>query len=224
VVEEPRTRVVVVEDHAMLAEALAMALRLEGFDVTTVAATGALPHEDLLAAVAEVAPAVVLLDLHLGDGVDTIPVIPMLVVQGATVITLTGERDPFLLARCVEAGAAAVFDKAMSFTRLVQGVVDAANGHRVMSVAAREGLLSGLRAMVQLEEERLEPFRRLTGREEEVLRHLVDGRSADEIAASSSVAVSTVRSHIKSLLRKLGVGSQLAAVAMARAADWPPDA
>jgi DNA-binding NarL/FixJ family response regulator len=66
----------------------------------------------------------------------------------------------------------------------------------------------------------LAPFRRLTPREEEVLAALVDGEPAVAIAERDTVSEATVRSHIRSVLTKLGVGSQLQAVAQARRAGW----
>jgi DNA-binding NarL/FixJ family response regulator len=80
--------------------------------------------------------------------------------------------------------------------------------------------LSELRAHRAQEGERLAPFARLTVRECEVLQDLVEGKNAERIANDSFVSVATVRSHIKSLLAKLGVNSQLAAVAAAQRAGW----
>jgi two-component system nitrate/nitrite response regulator NarL len=65
-------------------------------------------------------------------------------------------------------------------------------------------------------------IRRLSNREREVLVALVDGQSAETIAGNQFVALGTVRSHIRSILRKLEVNSQLAAVATARRAGFPP--
>ena len=48
----------------------------------------------------------------------------------------------------------------------------------------------------------------------------MEGANAEHIAARAFVSVSTVRSHIKAILWKLGVGSQLAAVAVAQRAGW----
>ena len=53
-----------------------------------------------------------------------------------------------------------------------------------------------------------------------VLAALMDGLVAEEIAREHFIAMSTVRSHIKSLLRKVGVTSQLAVVAAAHRAGW----
>ncbi len=63
----------------------------------------------------------------------------------------------------------------------------------------------------------------LTGRETEVLEHLAGGRSVAEIAAALVLSVATVRAHVRSILRKLGVSSQLAAsAALARARGGRP--
>ena len=65
-----------------------------------------------------------------------------------------------------------------------------------------------------------EYFAVLTQREKVVLAELMEGRSAEQIAKGAVVSISTVRSQIKSILQKLGVNSQLAAVAMARRGGW----
>ena len=65
---------------------------------------------------------------------------------------------------------------------------------------------------------RLSPFLILTPREQWVLAELMEGRTGDAIAKANWIALSTVRSQIKSILQKLGVNSQLAAVALARQA------
>jgi len=93
-------------------------------------------------------------------------------------------------------------------------------GRNILSVGTREMLMSELRAHRAQEGERLAPFSRLTVRECEVLQDLIEGKNADRIATESFVSVATVRSHIKSLLAKLGVNSQLAAVAAAQRAGW----
>ena len=55
-----------------------------------------------------------------------------------------------------------------------------------------------------------------------MLGALVDGLSAEEIAEAHFVAVTTVRSQVRGILQKLGVRSQLAAVATANRAGWTP--
>jgi DNA-binding NarL/FixJ family response regulator len=70
---------------------------------------------------------------------------------------------------------------------------------------------------------RVELFARLTEREQVVLSELMEGQCAEDIAKAAFVSISTVRSQIKAILQKLGVNSQLAAVAMARRAGWSRD-
>ena len=55
-----------------------------------------------------------------------------------------------------------------------------------------------------------------------MLAALVDGLSAEEIAETQYVALTTVRSQIRAVLQKLGVRSQLAAVAHANRVGWTP--
>ncbi|MFP5310683.1 MAG: response regulator [Actinomycetes bacterium] len=64
-------------------------------------------------------------------------------------------------------------------------------------------------------------FAALSPREGDILVHLTEGHTADLIAELESVSVATVRTQIRSILQKLGVHSQLAAVALARRAGWP---
>ena len=67
-----------------------------------------------------------------------------------------------------------------------------------------------------------ERFDALTTRERQVLGQLIIGRVAAEIASGESISMPTARSHIRSILTKLGVSSQLAAVALAQKACREP--
>ena len=60
----------------------------------------------------------------------------------------------------------------------------------------------------------------LTRREQEVLGHLMSGRQVRDIAALGVVSEATVRTQVKSILSKLEVSSQLAAVGVAHQAEW----
>ena len=72
-------------------------------------------------------------------------------------------------------------------------------------------------------ESRLELSAILTEREKVVLAELMEGHNAEEIAKAGYVSISTVRSQIKAILQKLGMNSQLAAVAIARRTGWSLD-
>jgi DNA-binding NarL/FixJ family response regulator len=216
--------VLVVDDHELFSELMVHALRLAGFDDATCVEPRTLDLESTLTKVADVRPDVVLLDLLLGPaGVSTHYIGPLREL-GATVLVLTASEDAALLAECVEAGAAGVFSKACPFAELIEVLTDAVRGETVLSPTAREELLDVLHRRRADERTRVEPFERLTQREGEVLRALVKGRAAEEIAASDGVSVTTVRAQIRAVLQKLGVNSQLAAVALARRAGWPEEA
>jgi DNA-binding NarL/FixJ family response regulator len=101
-------------------------------------------------------------------------------------------------------------------------IEDALAGRPLVGVAQRQELLDDLRVHRARLERSRSPFERLTAREQRVLAALVDGMSGDEIAKAHYVAVTTVRSQIRGILQKLGVRSQLAAVATAVRAGWTP--
>lgn len=213
----PRARLAVVEDHELLAESLAYALARQGLDAVVVA-----PHseKEVLARLEDIRPDVVLLDLHLGDLGSALPVIEPLRGLGIRVIVMTGETSRAAWGECLEAGAAAIVSKTAPFDALLDRIARLATGDDAMPPGEREDLLAELRAARLEERVRLEPFRRLSVRECEVLTDLMEGWNAEAIADAAFVSVTTVRSHIRSILRKLDVGSQLAAVAMATRAGW----
>ena len=85
------------------------------------------------------------------------------------------------------------------------------------------GCLDELRAARRRRREAYAPFDSLTAREAAVLADIMLGRPADVIASAHYVSLATVRSQIRAILRKLGVNTQLAAVAMAHRCGWSLD-
>ena len=208
----------IVDDHGVLADGLAMALRAEELPARVhVPASAA----GILEAVAEEQPQLVLLDLDLGldqgSGVDLVAPLRAL---GPRVLVLTGSTDRLVHARCIEAGAAGVASKGEPFDRLLDAIRRAARGESPMGRRRQEELLEELRRARAARSERLAPFERLTPREASVLLALAEGRSAEAIARASYVSLPTVRTQIRGILVKLGVGSQLAAVGMAIERGW----
>ena len=208
----------IVDDHGVLADGLAMALRAEGLPAEVHVPSS---PEGVLQAVAEARPHLVLLDLDLGlergSGVDLVEPLRAL---GPRVLVLTGSSDRLVQARCVEAGAVGVASKAEPFDRLLEAIRRAARGEVPMGRRRREELLDELRRARTARAERLAPFERLTPKEASVLLALAEGRSAEAIARASYVSLPTVRTQIRGILVKLGVSSQLAAVGMAIERGW----
>jgi two-component system nitrate/nitrite response regulator NarL len=210
-------RVLIVDDHELLAESLRLALSAEGYDVEVPAVSPA----DVFAAAQRMPPDVVLLDLDLGEvGGDGSVLVEALAVGGARVVVMSGTSDRTRVAGCLEAGACGFVSKAAPLDELLDAVRGAGGGHDVMPESERLDLLADLRRARSERRRELAPFEELTGREQFVLSQVIDGRSAADIAAASYVSEATVRTQIRAVLNKLGVRSQLAAVAAARRARW----
>jgi two-component system, NarL family, nitrate/nitrite response regulator NarL len=213
-----RMSVLIVEDHTLLADALVDALDRAGITARSVVGPTA---DDIVATAREMAPALILLDLVLGDEVGlSVPLVRRLSETGAPVVMLTGVVDPALLGSCLEAGAVGLVSKNEGFDTVLEKVERALRHETTMRVAERDEMLACLRRQRAREQQQRAPFERLTTREREVLGALMDGCSAEEIASSAFVSLATVRSQIRSILEKLGVHSQVAAVAFAHRARW----
>lgn len=208
--------VLLVDDHALLAQALAWALRGHGHSVDVLAVEGRTLAE-LLAPAA--AAGLVVLDLDLGAGPDGVrrdgaALLAPLRERGVPVVVSTGSNDLARWGQCLAAGAAAVLHKGDPLDDLV-AVVDAVTAGRTVAAPPwRSAALSAWRRRRAQAEELLGPLRRLTPRENEVLHRLAEGVAAGEIAATSVVSEATVRAQIRSILAKLGVSSQLQAAAL----------
>jgi DNA-binding NarL/FixJ family response regulator len=122
----------------------------------------------------------------------------------------------------VEAGAVAFLHKATAFDVLLSTIERVAAGDELISSGQRQELLGALGTSRAANDQRLARLATLTLREQHVLGALVTGQTAAEIAETSYVSVKTVRTQIESVRRKLGVRSQLAAVAFARELGWRP--
>lgn len=216
-----QARIAVVDDHAIIAQSLAASLTALGHRVVWVEPE---EHEDLLAEVLAERPEVVLLDLDLAGAGDGARLVEPLTEAGARVLVLTGVQDRARRARCLRAGAVAVLGKDCSFDELRRAIQVVVDDGELLSAHEREEELAWLREVEAARTAARDGFDRLTPRESEVLGDLMEGRPVDEIASRAVVAESTVRSQVRSILRKLGVQSQLAAVARAREAGWEPPA
>lgn len=212
-------RIAIVEDHGLIAHSLATALTDRGHE------THQVPLEDgdaLAHRVVDVEPDLVLLDLDLGEGIDTPALIERLVEAGLQVLMVTGVADPVSQARCVAAGAIGVVAKSSTFQALVDAIEHVALTGSLLTRNAREEHLAELRTYEREERDRLARFADLTRREAEVLGELMRGRSVAQIAHRSFVSKDTVRTQVRAIRTKLGVSSQLEAITVARDAGWRP--
>ena len=218
---EPATapRVAIVEDHELLAESLFYVLQDEGYQAAVISGSNL---DDIGDALVDFGPDVVLLDLNLGPEVGSaLPLVTRLSAdEGMRVVVITGVEDRLKLSECIEAGAVGLISKAASFESLLMAIREAVESDAAMSEIERQDWLAELRRYRAADQRRRKPYEELTPREQEVLARLCQGHSASQIAEDSYVALSTVRSQIRAVLMKLGVGSQLEAVAVAHRSGW----
>jgi DNA-binding NarL/FixJ family response regulator len=211
-------RVAIVEDHLLLAETLGAGLAQRGVD--TVIVTPQSSQDALLGDLLGRALDLVLLDLDLGALGDSTPMIGPLVQAGVRVLVVTGSADRLRVAAALEQGAIGYQLKSAGFEALLARASEALASAGPLDPRERTTLLAEL-AKVRAERHRaLAPFTRLTAREQDTLRALGDGRAVHQIARDWVVSESTVRSHVRGILDKLGAKSQLAAVAHAERAGW----
>lgn len=213
-------RVLVADHHRLFAEALGSAFRRLGW--RALEATGEVTRERLLDLAEAVRPHIVLLDLDYGPNLLAPEVVPELMALGAWVLAVTDGHDRPLLAEALEAGVSGVIDKKDSLERVVQLIRDTVAGMAIFPQSVRSELLTELADLRAEQRARMAPFNRLTRREGQVLALLMMGKTPAEIAVARYVSVTTIRTQIQSVLRKLGVNSQLAAVALARELGWTP--
>ncbi len=208
-----------VDDHPLIALALGERLAADGPSVEAVSTA-----DDALVAVERRRPDLCILDLDLGGRDDGLVLLQQLVGQGLRAVMLSGSRRARSLGEALRLGALDVLDKADSPDDIAAAIATILEtGHPTTGAVRRAELTAVAEGAARADDERGAPLRRLTDRELQVLAGLVDGRSVDEIATEQVVAVSTVRTHVRRILEKLGVRSQLAAVAEAHRCGWPPD-
>ena len=208
-------RILLVEDHTSLRQALALLLAEEpGF--TVVGQAGSLAEARGLLEGVDLA----ILDPGLPDG-DGIALISELREAnprrgdspGCAVLVLTASLERQLFVRAVEAGAAGFLHKTAGVEEIIDAVRRLCAGESLVSAGEVSELLSlsGRRrdpaAMAAVES--------LTPREKQVLRALADGLDNKGIARRLGITVETERNYLSSVFSKLGVHSRLQALVFA---------
>ena len=187
----PTIRVLVVEDHHVVRQGLVSLLKVvEGMEVVGEAADGV----EAIAQYRKHHPDITLIDLRLPrmSGVDAIQRIRMESPQSRFIVLTTYDGDEDIY-RALKAGAKAYLLKGMTTEELIAAIraVHAGKSHIPQAIAEK------LAERMGIEE--------LTPREMDVLEQIVAGKSNKEIADALGVSEATVKTHINSLLGKLGV-------------------
>ncbi len=183
--------VVIADEDATARRELAHVFEAAGYDVVQVGS-----GEEVLRAVEEAKPCVVLLEIPLGS------------LSGYEVCRTLREEASGIPVVFVSGSRTESYDR-------VAGLLVGADDYVVKPYAPDE-LLTRVRSLVRRSQPLTQPVTgKLTKRELEVLRLLADGLRQNEIAERLFISPKTVGTHVANILRKLGVHSQIQAVALA---------
>ncbi len=195
--------IVICDDHRLFGDALSMVLTAKAWSVVGVASDPA----KALAICATSHVDTCLMDLNFPDGETGVEGITSIheTSPETRVVVLTASSDPNLIMRAVKSGADAILFKDDDLDHIVD-VVGRTQYARTPVAPPTAATTIETRPNAAL-------F--LTAREREVLQWLVDGKTGKQLAVHLGVAYSTARTHVQNVLMKLGVHSQLEAVAYA---------
>jgi DNA-binding NarL/FixJ family response regulator len=196
-------RVVVADDDALARRVITGTLRDAGFNVVAEAFDGV----EAVAATEFHQPDLVLLDI-LMPGLDGIEAAHRIAERApeTVIVMLTGGRDETAALRGLRAGAVGYLSKDVDLDALPRALMSALEGEAAISRRMAMRLVEDLRHNGA---SHMRPVRSpLTAREWEVLDMVCDGRSNDEIADEFVLSAETIKTHVKSVMRKLGVHSR----------------
>lgn len=218
----PAVRLVVVEEHTVFADALEIAFTDDGYDVVRPeVAKGRPPYDAFVTGLLRVSPRVVVMDLD-HDGGPAEQLVAPVASAGIDVVVLTGSHHLAWWGECLHHGAATVVATTEPLSQLLASVRRTLQGRVTLTPGKRQHLLQLHAAHDDAERAGRLRLARLTDREQAVLAHLMLGHHVVEIAQTRVVSEATVRSQVRSVLAKLEVSSQLAAVALAHQVSWRP--
>jgi DNA-binding NarL/FixJ family response regulator len=202
---ESPTTVMVVDDHPIWRDAVARDLADGGFAV--VATADGVASAKRRAAVVQ--PAVVLMDMRLGDGDGAQSTTEVLSVSPSScilVLSASDERDDVLEA--VKAGATGYLVKSASKQELEDAVRATAQGRAVFTPGLA-GLVLGEFRRIERDAPAGAAAPTLTDRETEILRYVAKGLTAKQIATRLSLSHRTVENHVQATFRKLQIGNRV---------------
>jgi DNA-binding NarL/FixJ family response regulator len=213
-------RVLIVDDHQIVAEGIALALRRHG-DIEIVgietSVTGAVQASQ------DLAPGVVLMDYHLADGTGADAAAAIREARPDTaVVMISGDSGEGAMLAAVEAGASGYLSKTDGSEQLAQQVRRAAAGEMLIPAAMLQRLVALSRSHAVAAATRGRASDILTPREREILELMARGLDNPAIAEELTISYHTVRGHVQSILEKLDARTKLEAVARAHAEGLLP--
>lgn len=199
-------RVLIIDDHPLYRDG--MTALLSGLDPAVEVAGAANVAEAAVAAAKLGTVDLVLLDMHL-PGVDGLAALAQVksLFEGAAVVIVSGDEDPTLILRTIDAGAAGYIPKSMDPGDTVQALrIVLAHGIYLPAAALRLAAQpSPLRSAAPS----------LSDKQRQVLQRLLQGKANKVIARELDIAEGTVKAHLSAVYQALGVNSRSQAMCRA---------
>jgi two-component system NarL family response regulator len=194
------TRILLVEDHRLVREAVRDALCKEP-DFAVIGEVGS--SQDALQSVQALNPDVIILDIGLPD-FSGIELTRRLRQTGcrAQIVALSAYAEKHFVTEMLRAGAAAYVSKNAAGTELVQAIRAVERGQNYVSPDVTGNLISQLR-----DQDPNAQNHKLGRREREVLRLIAQGQRSPDIAAQLRISIGTVEAHRRNIMRKLDLHS-----------------
>jgi two-component system nitrate/nitrite response regulator NarL len=201
-------RILMIDDHAVLRAGLRMIIESHmGLAVVGEAEN----RRESLAAIANEAPDIILLDLDLGDesGLDLLPDL-LAAVPNVRIILLTGVRDPEVQRRAILLGAMGLVSKQKAADTVIRAIEKVYAGEVWLDRAMIASILNDRINASAAPDQSVEALRvaKLTEREREVIRLIGEGIKNRQIAERMYISEATVRHHLTSVFAKLGVADR----------------
>jgi NarL family two-component system response regulator LiaR len=201
-----KIRVVIVDDHVLVRSGLEVVLGM--FDDIELAGQAG-DGEEAVRLCRELRPDVVLMDLVM-PGLSGVEATRQILAScpGTRVVALTSFTEDDLIGETLRAGAIGYLMKNVSADQLADAVRAAHAGRSTLAPEAADALVRSVSAPPPSVDS-------LTAREREVLKLMADGLTNADIAERLVIGVATVKTHVSSVIAKLGVSSRTEATAMA---------
>lgn len=208
-------RVLLIDDHALVRKGLEALLQSRGVEIAGSFGTG----KEGISKAKEVKPDIILLDINMPEmnGLETLAGLQKEGIN-VPVLMLTMSREEKDLEGALRAGAQGYLLKDMDPEELVPALNDALQGNNVVAkelIGSLTRIVQGQTATAAEPEEAPDGLSELTPRESEILGHIAKGKSNKVIARELDISDGTVKLHVKSILRKLGMHSRVEAAVMA---------
>jgi len=197
-----KIRVLIVDDHTLVRDGVRALLALSAdIEVVGEASDG----REALEKTRELMPDVVLMDLAMPimGGLEATRRIHKEFPE-TKVLALTQYDDSEYVVPVIEAGARGYVTKMAAFSELATAIQAVYNGESYLSPSAAAALVEEFQQKTPVEGEK-DPYDRLTDREREVLKLIVEGHTAREIAEMLVVSPKTVEFYKTSLMNKLNI-------------------